>query len=130
MSYFDVVAIGGLGAPAASLSTPQFDPYVLLQIFYLIPGLSVSGTPRIRFNGDSGTTAYAYNITDGSLVATVVTLLGATGISGAASGILLSAVSATTAVSGELVVGNGASQAHSIMLRGLAGVMDASAAPH
>ena len=130
MSNFQLVAVSSLGAPAPSLVTQQFDPYVLLQIFYFVPGLSVSGTPRLRFNGDSGTTAYAYNLADSSLIATVVTLLGAAGIAGAASGILLSVASATTPVGGEMVVGNGNGQAHAIMMRGIAGVVDASAAPH
>lgn len=130
MSYSAIAAVANLQSPAPSLLTAQFDPYVLLQIFYFVPGLSVSGTPRMRFNNDSGTTAYAYNVTDGSLVATVVTLVGATGIAAAASGILLSAIAATMAVGGELIVGNGNGQAHSIMMRGIAGVVDASAAPH
>ena len=130
MSSSQIIAVSSLGAPAASLLTQQFDPYVLLQVFYLIPGLSVAGTPRIRFNNDQGTTAYAYNITDSSLVATVVTLLGATGIAAAASGMLLSAVAATAAVGGELLIGNGNGQAHAIMMKGFAGVVDASAPPH
>src|SRR5260370_26461410 len=130
MSVSSIVAVASLSAPAPSLGTFQFDPFTLLTIFYFVPGLSVSGTPRIRFNNDSGTTAYSYNVTDGSLVATVVTLVGATGIAAAADGILLSAVAATSAVGGELIVGNGNGQAHSIMMRGLAGLTDASAAPH
>ena len=130
MSSSQIIAVSSLSAPAASLLTQQFDPYTLLTVFYFIPGLSVSGTPRLRFNNDQGTTAYAYNVTDNTLVASVVTLLGASGIAGAVSGILLSAAAATTPVGGELTIGNGPSQAHPIMMRGYAGAVDASAAPH
>ena len=124
------LAVAFLGAPASSLLTQQFDPYNLIQVFVFVPGLSVSGTPRIRFNGDTGTTAYAYNVTDNSLVVGVVTLAGASGIAGVASGILLSAVSSTGPVGAELIIGNGPSQAHSIMMRGYAGLTDASVIPH
>jgi hypothetical protein len=123
MSSSAIVAVKSLLSPAPSLATDIFDPFVLLTVFVLVPGLSVSGNPRVRFNNDSGTTAYAYSVSDN--VAAPVT-----GIAGAASGILLSAVSATTPVVSQLIIGNGPLQAHAIMLRGSAGILDASAAPH
>lgn len=122
-NFFEILTVGGLGAPAPSLVTPTFDLYVSLRILLIVPGLSVSGIPRLRFNNDTGTTAYAYNVSD-NFAAPV----GA--FAGTANGIALGAVNATTAFSADLVVGNGPSQQHVVMFNGYAGVMDASAVPH
>ena len=129
MSYFSVVALAGLGTPAPSLVTPQFDPYTLLQAFILVPSQSISGIPILQFNNDTGTTSYAYSINNGTSALGVVTLGGITGIAGAAQGIFLAQAATTGPIVSELVIGNGASQAHGIMISGSAGIMDASAAP-
>jgi len=83
----------------------------------------------LQFNGDTGTAAYAYNISSSALVANVVSLAGAAGIAGIANGIFLGQATVTGPVVSELVIGNGAGQAHAMMIRGSAGVLDASAAP-
>ena len=124
-----VIAVAGLGAPAPSLVTAAFDPPILLQIFVLVTGLSVSSIPRLRFNGDTGTTNYAYNVTDNNLILSVVTLAGLTGVAGAADGILLARANSTGPIGSSLLIGNGPSQGHMIMFSGTAGLMDASAAP-
>jgi len=129
MSASGIVAVAGLGAPAATLVTPQFDPYVLLQVFILVPSQSVSGIPVLQFNGDVGTTSYAYNITGSTLPLGVVTLVGATGIAGVANGIFLGKRGTTGPLVSELIIGNGSSQAHAMMISGSAGVLDASAPP-
>jgi hypothetical protein len=126
---FQIVAVAGLAAPAPSLMTAQFDPYVLLQIFVLIPSQSVSGIPILQFNGDNGTTSYAYSVTNGTSLIGVVTLAGITGVAGAANGIFLAQSNTTGPVASELIIGNGPSQAHVMMIQGAAGVTDASAAP-
>lgn len=118
-----VLAIAGLSAPAASLATPVFDPQVLMIVYFLIPSLSAIGAPRIRFNGDTGTTAYAYSVSDNLIVPV-------TGIAGVASGIVLaSSLLLTSAVWGTMTVGNGPSQNHALMWFGGHGVVDASVAP-
>jgi len=129
MSYYSVLASAGLGAPALSLITQSFNIFDLLQVFIQIPSQSISGIPLIQFNNDTGTAAYAYNIASSTLVANVVTLVGATGIAGTANGIFLGQAAVTGPVVSELVIGNGPSQAHAIMLRGCVGIMDASAPP-
>lgn len=124
-----IVAVAGLGAPAPVLATAQFDPYVLLQVFVLVPSLSVSGVPVLQFNNDNGTTAYAYDVTNNTLVLSVVTLGGKNDIAGSANGIFLAQSNTTGPVTSELIVGNGPSQAHVMMINGAAGVTDASAPP-
>jgi len=129
MSSFTVIAVAGLGSPAPSLLTQAFDPYVLLQIFLIVPSQSISGVPILQFNGDTGTTSYAYNVTNGTTLAGIVTLGGATGIAGAASGISLAQTNTTGPITSEIVIGNGPSQPHVMMIQGAAGATDASAAP-
>jgi len=123
MSEMRILSAEGLGVAAPSISTQVFDLYVSLRIVLIVPGLSVSGIPRLRFNNDTGTTAYAYNVSD-NFAAPV----GA--VAGAANGIALGAVNATTAFSVDMLIGNGPSQQHVVMFNGLAGILDASAAPH
>jgi hypothetical protein len=123
------LAVASLLSPAASLLTQQFDPYILLEVFINIPTQSISGIPILQFNGDTGTTAYAYSVTNGTSLAGVVTLAGATGIAGAANGIFLAQVNTVNPVVSKLIIGNGPSQAHTLMFNGLSGVVDASAAP-
>jgi hypothetical protein len=122
VSELHILASGSVLSAQAELDTRWFDIFDLLFIFFQVTGLSVSGNPRIRFNFDTGTTSYAYSVSDNFGTP-------ATGIAGVASGILLSSVSSTNPVVGQLVVGNGP-QTHAAMLTGMAGVMDASAAPH
>jgi len=129
MSYHSVVAVAGLGAPAPILATQTFALYSLLQVFFAIPSQSIAGIPLLQFNGDTGTTSYAYNVCSSTLVATVVTLAGATGVAGVASGLFLGQAAVTGPVVGELIIGNGPNQPHAIMLNGSAGVMDASVPP-
>jgi hypothetical protein len=129
VSYYSIVASGGLGAPAPTLNTQSFAACVLLQVFVAIPSQSILGVPVIQFNGDSGTTSYAYNILSNTLPLGVVTPVGATGIAGAANGIFLAQSGVTGPVVAELMIGNGPSQSHAMMISGAAGVMDASAAP-
>jgi len=129
VSKASVIAVAGLVVPAPALVTQAFDPPILLQVFVLVPGLTISSVPRLRFNGDTGTTNYAYNVSDNNLILSVVTLVGLTGIAGAADGILLARANSIGSVGSELLIGNGPSQGHMIMFSGTAGPMDASAAP-
>ncbi len=100
-----------------------------MQVFILVPSQSISGVPILQFNGDAGTTSYAYNITNNTLLLGIVTLGGKTDIAGSANGIFLAQSNTTGPVTSELVIGNGPSQAHVMMLSGAAGVTDASAPP-
>jgi hypothetical protein len=129
VSQFTTIAVASLSAPALSLQTNAFDPPTLMQVFILVPSQSVSGIPILQFNGDNGTTSYAYNITGSTLPLGIVTLVGATGIAGVANGIFLAQSNTTGPVSSEIIIGNGPSQAHSMMISGEAGLTDASAAP-
>jgi hypothetical protein len=115
--------------PAPSLITQSFADYVLLQVFVNIPSQSISGIPILQFNGDTGTTSYAYNILSSTLPLGVVTPVGLTGIAGSANGIFLAQAGVVGPVVAELTIGNGPNQPHAMMISGSAGVMDASAAP-
>jgi hypothetical protein len=129
VSYYSIVASGGLGAPAPTLNTQSFAAFVLLQVFVAIPSQSILGIPIIQFNGDTGTTSYAYNILSNTLPLGVVTPVGAIGIAGVANGICLAQAGVTGPVVAELTIGNGQSQSHAMMIRGSVGIMDASAPP-
>src|SRR5882762_11798076 len=106
VSQFTTVAVAGLGAPAPSLVTNAFDPPSLMQVFILVPSQSVLGIPILQFNGDNGTTSYAYNITGSTLPLGIVTLVGATGIAGTATGIFLAQSGTTGPIVSELIIGN------------------------
>jgi hypothetical protein len=126
---YQIVAVSSLSAPAPSLVTQAFDPFVLLKIFLNVPSQSIAGIPILQFNGDNGTTAYAYSVTNGTSLLGVVTLAGVTGISGVAQGIFLAQSNTTGPVASKIDVGNGPSQNHTMMLSGVAGPVDASAPP-
>jgi len=129
MSIESIIAAASLSSPAASLVTQAFDPPILLKVFLFIPSFSVASVPRLRFNGDTGTTNYAYNVMDSNLIATVVTFTGLNGVAGAADGILLAKANSVNPVGAQLIIGNGPSQQHSFMFSGSQGAVDASAAP-
>lgn len=125
MTEARVICVAGLGVAAPSLVTPwPIDPeYVLLEIFVLVPSLSISGVPIIQFNNDTGTTNYAFSVSDNG--GTPVT-----GASGAATGIQLAAINSTGAFGARMTIGNGQLSPHAAMFQGLAGALTAASAPH
>jgi hypothetical protein len=129
VSNYDLVAVAGLGSPAASLATNWFNIYQLLEVLIIVPSQSISGVPILQFNGDIGTTSYAYNIANNTLPLGVVTVVGATGIAGAANGIFLAQAATPGPILSRLMIGNGPSAAHMMTISGSTGVTDASAPP-
>lgn len=123
MSELRILSIGFVGVAAPSLQPPSFDPYDVISVFVLVTGLSVAGQPRLRFNLDVATTAYAFSVSDNFAAPT-------SQASGTASGILLSQTSSTGPVGSEMTIGNGPGQGHSVMYGGFSGILDASVAPH
>lgn len=119
-----IIFTAGLSIAASSLVTgaPFDTECVLLEIFILITSLSVSGVPLLQFNGDTGTTNYAWSLQSnaGSV---------SSAASGTANGIQLGTANATTGFGSKLLVGNGPSSHHAVMIEGIAGALDASAAP-
>jgi hypothetical protein len=62
-----------------SISTQAFDTLLLLKIYLRIPGYSGASVARLRFNDDSGTTAYSYSVAENFAAPS-------TGVAGVASG--------------------------------------------
>src|SRR5690349_7013002 len=70
---------------SASVISPVFDPYDFLLVHVRIAGYSGASVARLRFNGDTGTTAYSYAVQEFTGAATPVAT-GGSGIAAAASG--------------------------------------------
>lgn len=78
-----------LGGAAASLKSDTFDPCNLLQAVVRIAGYAGSSIAQLQFNGDAGTTAYAYSVSDNFAVPT-------TGVAAAAAGLKVSQTATTS----------------------------------
>ena len=106
------LAYGTLAAPANTLVLPRFDPENWLLVLVRISGYGGAAIAQLQFNGDTGTTAYAYRVSSNSAAAT-------TGVAGAANGIK---VSQTATVSPrallEFKIGNVNGRAHGIIYEG------------
>jgi hypothetical protein len=96
----------------ADLNTPSFDACNWLKVLVRIAGYGGSAIAQLRFNGDVGTTSYAYRVSNNFAAAT-------TGVAGAASGIKVSQT-ATTNPRALLTftIGNIAGRAHGITWQG------------
>lgn len=70
-------------APAAQLFSRVFDPFNILELDVMIVNYSASSTFRIQFNGDTGTTAYSYAVSENFAAPTNVTSGTAAGWAGA-----------------------------------------------
>lgn len=95
-----------------TIATPKFDPESYLLVMIRIAGYGGAAIAQLQFNGDTGTTAYAYRVSSNNAVAT-------TGVAGAAAGIKVSQT-ATVAARALLVfhIGNVSGRAHGIVWRG------------
>ena len=106
------LAYGTLAAPANTLVLPKFDPENWLLVLVRIAGYGGSAIAQLQFNGDTGTTAYAYRVSNNFAAAT-------TGVAGAAAGIK---VSQTATVSPRallsFMIGNVNGRAHGITWTG------------
>lgn len=106
------LAYGALTGSANSLILPRFDPENWLMVLVRIAGYGGSSIAQLQFNGDTGTTAYAYRVSNNSAAAT-------TGVAGAANGIK---VSQTATVSPRALltfnIGNVNGRAHGIVYEG------------
>jgi hypothetical protein len=106
------LAYGTLAAPANTLVLPSFDPENWLLVLVRISGYGGSAIAQLQFNGDVGTTAYAYRVSNNFAAAT-------TGIAGAAAGIKVSQTA--TAGARALIafkIGNVNGRAHGITWTG------------
>jgi len=72
----------------AAITTPTFDACSYLMVLVRISGYSGNAIAQLQFNGDTGTTAYAYRVSNNNAAAT-------TGVSGAAAGIKVSQTATT-----------------------------------
>ena len=109
------------GASATVVSN-VFDPPNRLMVDVRIVGYSAASTARIQFNGDTGTTAYAYTVTENVAAVT-------TGVAGAAAGW---AVATTNQVARSLItffIRNVSGQVHGGWWQGSSGSEAAATAP-
>ena len=72
----------------AKIDTARFDALNYLRVMVRISGYSGSGIAQLRFNGDAGTTAYAYRVSNNFAAAT-------TAVAGVAAGIKVSQTATT-----------------------------------
>lgn len=113
---------------SASLISPVFDLYDFLMVQVRITGYSAGSVARLQFNGDAGTTAYAYSVQEFTGAATPV----ATGGSAAAAAAAGINCAVTTAVARSLItfwIRNVNGQVHGINWTGSSGSEAAATAP-
>jgi hypothetical protein len=123
MSDLQVISQASLSAPGASLSSVLLDPeWAVLQVKIRITGYSSSGTALIQFNNDTGSTLYAYSVSDNFAAA-------ATGITGAATGLQVCQTANIPITNLVMLVSNIPGVEHGCTWNGTGGVIDASAAP-
>lgn len=113
---------------SASLISPAFDAYDFLLVHIRITGYSANSVARLQFNGDAGTTAYAYSVQEFTGAATPVAT-GASAVAAAAAGI-------NCAVTGQVArslitfwIRNVSGQVHGINFTGSSGSEAAATAP-
>jgi hypothetical protein len=111
------------GGASADIPTQTFDAENLLLIHIRISGYSASGVARVQFNGDTGTTAYAYSVSDNFAAPS-------TAVAGVAAGINV----AQTAITGgraliSMIIRNFPGQEHGITIIGNSGSLAAATAP-
>jgi hypothetical protein len=108
-SAFVPLAYSIASGSVAQLDTSQFDPCSYLMVLVRIAGYSGGGgIAQLRFNGDTGTTAYAYRVSNNNAAAT-------TAVSGAAAGIKVSQTSTTgPRALAQFWIGNVSGRAHGI----------------
>ena len=104
------LAYGAMTGSANSLILPRFDPENWLLVLVRIAGYGGGGgIAQLQFNGDTGTTAYAYRVSNNFAAAT-------TGVAGAAAGIKVSQTSTTNARALlAFKIGNVSGRAHGIV---------------
>jgi hypothetical protein len=105
-----------------SLSTPAFDPLLLLKILIRVAGYSASSVARLRFNGDSGTTNYSYSVSENFSAPTTST-------SGTASGVNLATTTGSSQSDIEVVILNSAGIEKGIFWQGVCNSLVAGTAP-
>jgi len=79
-SQVRLLAQGTLAGAASSLTLGSFDATPMLRVFVRISGYSASAIAQLQFNGDTGTTAYAYKVSTDLAVPTSAIAATAAGI--------------------------------------------------
>lgn len=127
-AHIRIAHADNLAGASAQVITPAFDLYDFLLVHVRIVGYSAGSVARLQFNGDTGTTAYAYAVQEWTGAATPVAT-GASGIAAAAAGIN---VAVTAQVARALItfwIRNVAGQLHGINFHGGSGSEAAATAP-
>ena len=111
-SNFALLATAVAGGTVASITTPQFDACTFLKVYVRISGYSGAGIAQLQFNGDTGSTAYAWRVSNNNAAPT-------TAVAGVATGLKLS----QTATAGARAlhccdIRNGAGQVHGVIWQG------------
>lgn len=107
---------------SASVPTAAFDPENLLMVDVRISGYSAGSVARLQFNGDAGTTAYSYSVSENFAAPS-------TGVAAAAAGIN---VATTTGVGRGLItffIRNFIGQEHGLWFHGSTNSLVAATAP-
>lgn len=106
------LAYGILGSNQNTLVLPRFDPENWLLVLVRIAGYGGSAVAQLQFNGDTGTTAYAYRVSNNFAAPT-------TGVAGAAAGIKVSQTATTNPRALlQFFIGNVNGRAHGITWSG------------
>lgn len=129
-SNFNLIAhADNAGGATTTIATPKFDLYNFLRIYVRITGYSAGQVAQLRFNGDTGTTAYAYAVQEFTGAATPVAT-GASAVAATAAGIKV-AVTAITGARALIVfdISNINGQVHGITFNGSSGSLAAATAP-
>jgi len=110
---------------SAQLVSPVFDStsWNYLAVMVRIAGYSSTAVARLRFNGDTGTTAYTLSVMEGATAPT-------TQVSGTAAGIQLATTAQVArALIGPIWIRNVTGQVHGITWTGSSGSESAATAP-
>jgi hypothetical protein len=106
------LAYGALTGAANTLVLPRFDPENWLLVLVRIAGYGGSAIAQLQFNGDTGTTAYAWRVSNNGAAST-------TAVAGVANGIK---VSQTATVNPRALltfnIGNVNGRAHGVVYEG------------
>jgi len=108
-STYISLAYASAAAPVSQIDTPVFDACSYLMVLVRIAGYSGGGgIAQLRFNGDSGTTQYAWRVSNNNAAAT-------TAVSGVAAGIKVSQTLTTGARAlAQFWIGNVNGRAHGV----------------
>jgi hypothetical protein len=78
-----LLATATAAGTVASITTPRFDACSFLKVYVRLAGYSGAGIAQLQFNGDAGSTAYAWRVSNNNAATT-------TAVSGVATGLKVS----------------------------------------